>query len=310
MAEKHLFLGVEAIWASPRMRDLFEQVRRIAQSALPVILLGESGSGREVIARALHSCSPRHPKPFVDLSCGSLPADLIESELFGHERGSLSAPRSTRPGLLELAHQGTLFLNEIGSLAPRTEAKLLQAFDSAHGRRLGHVRQPRTDVRIIAATSAPSSAQRLFSALSARDTAQLLKIPPLRERPEDIEFLACHFLSQQNPELRFASGAMTALYSYLWPGNVRELRNTVLRSALMAKGPLLHADDILFSPAVPGATAGVAGLEPALIRQALADSGGRLQRAADSLGISRHALSRKIRFYGLNTTTLIERISA
>ncbi|MFN9430549.1 MAG: sigma 54-interacting transcriptional regulator [Acidobacteriota bacterium] len=308
MAEKHFFLGVEAIWASPRMCDLFAQVRRIAQSALPVVLLGESGSGREVIARALHYYSPRRPKPFVDLICGSLPANLIEAELFGYDRRSLTAPHSTRSGLLELAHEGTLFLNEIGSLAPRAEAKLLQTFDASHS--LGFVRQSHSNVRIIAATSSPSSAQRLYSALSARKTVELLEIPPLRERPEDIEALACHFLSQQNPELRFASGAMTALYAYLWPGNVRELRNTVLRSALLSKGPLLHADDILFSPAVPGACAGVAGLEPALIRQALADSGGRLQRAADSLGISRHALSRKIRFYGLNTTTLIERISA
>lgn len=296
MVEKHHFLGVEVILAAPRMREIFQQVRRLAQSDAPVLLIGESGSGKEVIARALHHYSPRRLKPFADLSCAGLPAELVESELFGHERGAYSGAHATQHALLEMAHEGTLFLDEIDSLDPRIQSKLLRVLDTSLFHRLGAVRQTRANVRIIAGSTSLLPPQ----ALLARLNAQPLVIPPLRERPEDIEALAVHFLSQQNPELRLASDAMMALYSYHWPGNVRELRNTVLRSALLAKGPILHADDIVFSSRIHAGATGIAGLEPALIRRALADSGGHRQRAAISLGISRHALARKIRAYGLS----------
>jgi transcriptional regulator with PAS, ATPase and Fis domain len=289
MVEKHQFLGVDAIVASPRMRDLLLQLRKAALSGASILLLGESGSGKEILARAIHHYSSRKLKPFVDLSCAALPVELVESELFGHERGAFSGAYAAKQGLLELAHQGSLFLDEIGALDPRLQAKLLRVFKTGSFYRLGAVKQTHADVRVIAATSQP---------LEKGICEVTITVPPLRERAEDIEALAAHFLSQQNPEMRFASDAMMAFYAYQWPGNVRELRNTVLRSALMAKGPLLHADDIVFSMQALN-DCGIEGLEPALIRRALADSGGHRQRAAESLGISRSTLSRKIRSYGL-----------
>ncbi len=311
--EKYQFLGVEAIIASPCMRELFVQVRKAAQSAATVLLLGESGSGKEIVARALHHYSPRKQNAFVDLSCAALPDDLVESELFGHERGAFSGAYQAKPGLLESANRGSLFLDEVGELDSRLQAKLLRVLDTGSFYRLGAVKQTKADVRIVAATNhtlIEAVARREFREDLYHRLAQVtLTVPPLRERPEEIEALACHFLAQQNPELLFASDAMMALYAYQWPGNVRELRNTVLRSALLAKGPLLHADDILFTPRPlgqrqnPEPQRGVAGLEPALIRRALAEAGGVRQRAAAALGMSPATLARKIRGYGLVAET-------
>jgi transcriptional regulator with PAS, ATPase and Fis domain len=309
MAEKLHFLGVDAIVASQRMRELFVQVRRAAQSTATILLTGESGSGKEIIARAIHYYSPRKDKAFVDLSCAALPDEMVESELFGHERGAFNGAYAAKQGLLELASEGSLFLDEIGELPSRLQAKLLRVLDTSSFYRLGAVKQTTANVRVIAATNQPleeSIANKSFREDFYHRVAQItIYVPPLRERPEDIEALASHFLAQQNPELRFASDAMVALYAYQWPGNVRELRNTVLRSALMAKGPLLHADDILFSPKpIPRPTDGPAlqgleGLEFAMIRRALEESNGHRQRAADALGISRRTLTRKIKNYGI-----------
>ncbi len=197
----------------------------------------------------------------------------------------------------------------------RLQAKLLRVLETKSFYRLGAVKQSKADVRIVVATndSLEQAVQsgRFRSDLYHRLALLPLRVPPLRERPEEIEALALHFLAQQNPELRFAADAMMALYAYRWPGNVRELRNTVLRSALLAKGPLLHADDLLFLPKSHGGALtprpgvdtyreGVPGVEPALIRRALSDAGGVRQRAATSLGMSRATLSRKIRHYGLD----------
>ncbi len=317
MVEKYQFLGVEAIIASLRMRELFQQVRKAAQSSSSILLLGESGTGKEIIARAIHHDSVRKMKPFVDLSCAALPKELVESELSGHERGAFSGANATRHGLFELAHEGSLFLDDIGALDPKLQAKLLRVLDTGMFFRLGAVKQTRADIRIIAASDRPLI-QSVRNGIFRQDLYErigqiTLTIPPLRERAEDIEALANHFLAQQNPELRFASDAIMALYSYHWPGNVRELRNTVFRSSLAAKGPLLHADDILFrlrtlqSPENQAEARGVEGLEQTMIRRALEDSGGHRQRTAESLGISRTSLSRKIRSYGLSVKTELHR---
>lgn len=317
MVEKYQFLGVEAIIASPRMRELFQQVRKAAQSSASVLLIGESGTGKEIIARAIHHDSVRKLKPFVDLSCGTLPKELVESELSGHVRGVFSGAHATRQGLFELAQEGSLFLDDIGALDPKLQSKLLRVLDTGMFFRLGAVKQTKADIRIIAATNRPllqSVRDGGFREDLYRRIGQItLTIPPLRERPEDIEALANHFLAQQNPELRFASDAIMALYSYHWPGNVRELRNTVFRSSLAAKGPLLHADDIVFrlrrlhSPENHAEERGIEGLEQTMIRRALEDSGGHRQRTAESLGISRTTLSRKIRGYGLNVSAQLQR---
>lgn len=317
MAQKQQFLGVEAIFASPAMLTLFDQVRKVAQSDASVLLVGESGSGKEIVARALHHYSPRQYKPFVDFSCGALPEDLIDAELFGQERGAVPGADSSNRGLFELANDGSIFLSEIGALGPRLQAKLLRLLDTGAFYRSGAVRQTRVNVRIIAAAGAPllgaTAGGGFRSDLYHRLSQISITVPALRERPEDIEALAAHFLAQQNPEMRFASDAIMALYAYHWPGNVRELRNTILQSALMAKGPLLHADDILFTLPPPSAAGdptrefGIAGLEQTMIRRALEASGGHRRRAAESLGISLSSLSRKIRSFGLSVPAATQR---
>lgn len=317
MVEKYQFLGVEAIIASPRMRELFQQARKAAQSSSSILLLGESGTGKEIIARAIHHDSVRKMKPFVDLSCAALPKELVEAELSGHERGAFSGANATRQGLFELAHEGSLFLDDIGALDSKLQAKLLRVLDTGMFFRLGAVKQTRSDVRIIAASDRPLL-QSIRNGIFRQDLYQrigqiTLTIPPLRERPEDIEALANHFLAQQNPELRFASDAIMALYSYHWPGNVRELRNTVFRSSLASKGPLLHADDIVFrlrnlqSPENQVEARGIEGLEQTMIRRAFEDCRGHRKRIAESLGISRTTLSRKIRSYGISVKTELHR---
>lgn len=303
MVERSQFLGVETILASPRMRDLMQQVRKAAPSPEAVLLVGEAGVGKEIIARALHHYSNRRPGPFVDLNCAAMPRELMASELFGYERGAIPGATAAKPGLLELAGEGSLYLDEAGAMEVDIQRKLRRALESGSFHRLGAVRHSRANVRVIAATVPRESRSILAVELLDRARAIHLEVPPLRERPEDIEALAGHFLAQQNPEMRLAADAMMALYSYQWPGNVRELRNTVLRSALLAKGPLLHADDILFTPRqIHTPVAGVTGLEPALIRRALVDHGGHRQRTADALGISRWTLARRMRDYGIAET--------
>ncbi len=300
------------------MRELFREVREVALTGLPVLLVGEPGSGKEIAARAIHHYSGRKPHPFVDLSCAALPDELLDAELFGHERGAFSGANAMKPGLLEMASQGSVFLDDVESLNARLRTKLSRVLEVGTFYRVGAVRPTRADVRLIAASNGPlpsasGAGNHLFNTLS--HTA--LTVPSLRERPEDIEALACHFLAQQNPELRFAADAMIALYSYRWPGNVRELRNAVLRSALMSKGPLLHADDIVFNirpsagaETTVGAERGVEGVEQAMIRRALAEAGGHRQRAADSLGISKTTLCRRIRSYGMAICLEEHRMSA
>lgn len=318
MQEHYQFLGVEAVAASPRMRELFEKVRIAAQSEAPILLLGEQGCGKEIVARAIHHYSSRKPHPFVDLSCAALPDEMLDAELFGHERGVFSGASAMKQGLLEMAERGSVFLDDAECLNERLQTKLSRVLETGSFFRVGGVRPARADVRLIAASSRPfqtTSAPR--NELYARLSETTLTVPSLRERPEDIEALACHFLAQQNPDLRFAADAMIALYSYRWPGNVRELRNAVLRSALLAKGPLLHADDIVFSlkPTLYSEDClpperGVEGVEQAMIRRALAENGGHRQRAADSLGISKATLCRRIRSYGLAISLEPQRRSA
>jgi transcriptional regulator with PAS, ATPase and Fis domain len=305
MVARFQSLGVDAIFASPRMQTVVEQVRQVAGTATPVLLVGEPGSGKEILARALHHYSPRQGNSFVDLACSAFPDHLVESELFGYERGAIAGADNPKQGLLEMAHRGTLFLDEVSELEPRIQAKLARAFETGTYFRLGALKQTRVDVRIIATVGSGASSE-----FPTRLGALTIPVPPLRERPEDIEALASHFLAQQNPELRFASDALVALYSYHWPGNVRELRNTVLRSALHSKGPLLHADDLMFAPK-PGPSRspeailqGLEGLEQAMIRRALEDSGGHRDRAAASLGMTRASLARKIRSYGLSAVPM------
>src|SRR5579883_2811296 len=237
------FLGMQAIISSPAMLQLLDLVQRISQTNAAVLITGESGSGKELIARAVHHYSLRCGKPWVDVSCAALPEHLVESELFGYEKGAFSGADSAKPGLFELAHQGTLFLDEIGELEPRMQVKLLRVLDGVAYYRLGGVKKVSVDVRVVAATNQNleiSVAEGRFrNDLYHRLSQFTLSVPPLRQRIDDIGPLATHFLAQQDPRLSFSQAAIEALAAYSWPGNIRELRNVVTKAGVLARGNVI-----------------------------------------------------------------------
>jgi two-component system response regulator AtoC len=318
-----VFLGMTAIIASEPMRRLMNSVERAARSSASVLITGESGSGKEVVARAVHHFSPRSHRPWVDLSCAALPEHLLESELFGYDRGAFSGADHTKPGLFEMAHQGTLFLDEIGELDPKMQVKLLRVLDGVPYYRLGGVKKVSADVRIVAATNQDLermvSEGRFRGDLFHRLGQLTLHVPPLRERVEDVAPLAWHILEQHDPEASFTSRALRLLESYAWPGNVRELRNVVMKAAVMNADLEIDAEHLpmaaarLSSPnggapsaaVLNGASTNGAGangasldhMERRMIFDALAAAGGHQQLAAARLGISRRTLSRKLKIY-------------
>src|SRR5690349_15827198 len=242
-AEVHIFLGMPAVIRSEAMRRLLQFVERVGRSSAAVLITGESGTGKELIARALHTCSPRAGRPWIDLNCAALPELLIESELFGYEKGAFSGAAATKAGMFELAQTGSVFLDEIGELPPRMQVKLLRVLDNAPYYRLGGTRKISVDARIIAATN-----QDLEQAMAAgqfrRDLYHRLgqvrvHVPALRDRQDDIAPLAQFFLEQQEQRLRLSPEALDALERYRWPGNVRELRNAVVQAAVMADGEVI-----------------------------------------------------------------------
>src|SRR5580692_6693098 len=257
------YLGMPAIVSSPGMRQLIELAERIAQSNAAVLITGESGSGKELIARAVHHYSLRCSKPWVDVSCAALPEHLVESELFGYEKGAFSGADTPKPGLFELAHHGTLFLDEVGELEPRMQVKLLRVLDGVAYYRLGGTRKVTVDVRIVAATNQDLETMvengQFRSDLYHRLGQICLRVPPLRERVEDIVPLAEHFLTQSNLNRYFSADALQALQRHRWPGNVRELRNVVTKAAVLARGSEIAGEDLLIAaPRVPVQSAQVA----------------------------------------------------
>jgi Nif-specific regulatory protein len=307
MPSEDCFLGVEAIIASPAMRSLMELVERVARTSAAVLIIGETGSGKEIVARAVHHYSLRSSKPWVDLNCGALPEQLMESELFGHEKGAFSGADMAKPGLFELAHTGTLFLDEVGELEPRMQVKLLRVLDGTPYYRVGGQRKVQVNTRIVAATNQnlETAVRRgqFRSDLYHRLNQCPIRVPPLRERPEDIVPLAEHFLRQHSPEALLSDEAKTRLRSYPWPGNVRELRNVVTMATIHAKDYTIEAADLQAlastSNPVPSSAGGLRldGLEREAILEALRKTGGRHQKAADLLGISRRTLTRKLKQY-------------
>jgi DNA-binding NtrC family response regulator len=242
------FLGMPAIIASQPMQRMMAMVERVARSSATVLITGESGSGKEIVARAVHHYSPRTNKPWVDLSCAALPEHLIESELFGYDRGAFSGADSNKPGLFELAHQGTIFLDEIGELEARMQVKLLRVLDGTPYYRLGGVRKITVDVRVVAATNQELEIAvgegRFRNDLYHRLSQVTLRVPPLRKRADDIAPLACYFLEQQDNRLRFSEAALEVLLGHSWPGNIRELRNVVIKAALLAEGETIVPEDL------------------------------------------------------------------
>lgn len=254
------------IGRSRRMREVFAILERIAPTSATVVLEGETGTGKEVVARELHRKSTRASEPFVVFDCGAVPKDLIESELFGHERGSFTGAVGSRQGLFEVAHGGTLFLDEIGELSLDLQPKLLRALEHREIRRVGSNRPIKVDVRLVAATNRRLDeevrAGRFREDLFYRLSVVRISLPPLRERIEDVPLLARHFLRQApfnrgpdgEPRVKgFTEEALTALMEYHWPGNVRELLNVVERATSFAEGDYIEIDDLpphILGPAV------------------------------------------------------------
>jgi transcriptional regulator with PAS, ATPase and Fis domain len=308
---KQNFLGMEAIIASPSLRELLATAERVARTDASVLITGESGTGKELIARAIHHFSKRANRPWVDLSCAALPEHLVESELFGYDRGAFSGAEISKPGLFELAHTGTIFLDEIGEIAPRIQVKLLRVLDSVPYFRLGGIRKISVDTRVVAATNRDLQqgvADGTFrSDLYHRLGEFTLHVPPLRDRIEDVEPLATHFLAQHNPEMHFSTSAMEWLQSHPWPGNIRELRNTIIKAAVLAKTNEIQIMDLPRSVVnKPGEACRLEGVEKEAILSALRITGGHQTRAAERLGISRRTLSRKLKIYVTESAELLQ----
>jgi DNA-binding NtrC family response regulator len=302
---------------SPAMRAVQERLLRVAPLRSTVLIFGESGVGKELVARSIHFNSPRRNGPFMALNCAAIPASLIESELFGHEKGSFTGAHARVRGKFEIADRGTLFLDEIGEMAPATQAKLLRVLEQKEFMRIGGDRSVRVDARVIGATNADLEAL-VADGGFRRDLYYRLKVitidvPPLRERRPDIPALIETFLddlSRSNAVERrpFTPEALVALQAYHWPGNVRELKNLVESLLVSTSGEAIGLEDlpqavaherfpVETSDLTPGAT--LADVERELIRRTLEFTGGNRTHSATLLGIGVRTLQRKIRSYGL-----------
>ena len=308
--------GTNLILASPLMHRFMRMVDRVAGHTESVLITGETGTGKEMIARTIHQSSHRSSRPWIDINCAALPENLVESELFGYEKGAFTGADSSRAGLFELADKGTLFLDEIGELQLQTQVKLLRVLDGYPFYRVGGHRKINVDVRIVAATNqdldAAVAAGRFRQDLFHRLGQFQLRVPPLRERPEDIVALAEHFLHLKKADGSFAPDAISALLSHAWPGNVRELRNLIARVAVESRQPEIHksqiADAMSGNPTAQRQSASMPvgnldSMEEQMIIRALERSGGHRSQAAEQLGISRRTLSRKLKEYNINVNS-------
>ncbi|HEX5723823.1 MAG TPA: sigma-54 dependent transcriptional regulator [Longimicrobiaceae bacterium] len=314
------------VGGSPAMRELFRLIRRAGPADVTVLVTGESGTGKELVARALHAESRRAKQAFVALNCSALPAELAESELFGHLRGAFTGADRDREGLFEAAHGGTLFLDEIGDLALPAQAKLLRALEQREVLRVGSTRPVPVDVRVVAATHQPleslAAAGRFRADLLFRLQVVTLALPPLRERREDVPALSASFLAELaarhgSPARALAEGARRALLAYEWPGNVRELRNAIERAVVLAEGDTIEAADLPPSVAasqaplrpadaalaeLPYAEArarALEGFERSFLAAALERHGGNVSRTAAALGLHRQSLQKMLRRLGI-----------
>jgi two-component system nitrogen regulation response regulator GlnG len=317
----------ERMGGSAAIGQVIQQVARVAESGFTVLVQGETGTGKELVARAIHQQSPRHQAPFVAVDCGAIPETLVESELFGHERGAFTGAQARREGYFQLARGGTLFLDEIGNIPLATQAKLLRALEQREVMPLGAARPVAVDTRIIAATNADLpegvKAGRFRADLYYRVSEFTISLPPLRSRREDIGHLAQRFLDEVSMELRrpvrrVSDEAMAALLQHEWPGNVRELRNVIRKAALLA-ADAVTAEHL---PALGAATAGAprSGPEPVsdelslrevaelaatraerdVIRQALEATKGNKTQAARMLRTDYTTLHAKMKRYGIS----------
>lgn len=306
---------------SPKMMQLFDTIKKISEYKTSVLIIGESGTGKEMVARCIHYNSPRNNGPFEALNCGAIPETLLESELFGHEKGAFTDAKKEKRGSFEMAHQGTLFLDEVGEMSLSAQVKLLRVLQEGEVKRLGSERTFTVDVRIIAATiqdlSRAAAEGKFREDLFYRLNVLPVHLPPLRERKEDIPLLVEHFIHKYNEQHRLntegaAEDVLARLLEYSWPGNVRELENAIERAMILAQGKKIEAD------CLPSEVLGTRPswkkdlwgdeysikkasriMEEELIRKALKKTGGNRSHAVKILEISHPALLSKIKEYGV-----------
>jgi DNA-binding NtrC family response regulator len=310
--------GLPALVAESRaMRSVLGQLERVAPSDVNVLITGEHGTGKDVVARWIHAASHRAGRPLITVNAGGIAETLFESELFGHVKGAFTDAKTDRIGSFELADGGTLFLDEIANVSPKQQAKLLRVLESGDLQRVGSSRIRRVDVRVLAATNADLGREvsegRFREDLLYRLNTVEIRLPPLRDRRDDVPWLVALFLRQQaarsgKAAAELTPGAMRALLHHPWPGNVRELRHAVERAVLMARGPVVTEEDLgLQVPRTAGASSAgelaaditLEEAERLLIQRALVRHGGNVSRAAETLGVSRSALYRRLQYYGL-----------
>jgi DNA-binding NtrC family response regulator len=317
--EKFSFEGI--VGNSPKLRDVIDRVKLVAPSKATILIEGETGAGKELIAQAIHQASPRARAPFVAVHCAALPPTLLESELFGHERGAFTGATERRIGRFEAADGGTLFLDEISEISPATQVKLLRFLETKAIERIGGMKLIQLDVRLVAATNKNPEQMVKDGALREdlffRLNVVRITVPPLRERAEDVPLLLDHYMklfSEENnvPPLTIEPGAMRQLQAYAWPGNIRELRNFVENAVVLRRGGRLTEFDLepkFHGGAVPAGTAAPAAAatpeamanplsveenEKRLLREALIKARGNRTKAAEFMGISRRTLHRKL----------------
>ena len=313
----------EIVGTSRRMQAVFELIRRAAPARSNILITGESGTGKELVARAIHRLSPRSSEPFVPVHTTAIPSELLESSLFGHVKGAYTGAVSSRKGLFEAAHQGTLFLDEVGTVNPETQTKLLRVIQEREIRRVGGVEARSVDVRLVAATNVDLwgevQAGRFREDLYYRLNVITIDLPPLRHRREDIPLLVSHFLSTYTEEnnrevIGFSPEAIDALADYSWPGNVRELETAVERAVVLSRGETIELDELplplraeskdeLTISEIPAEGLdfryAVATFQAQLIRQALKQTGGVQRKAARMLQLSPTTLNEMVHRFGL-----------
>jgi two-component system response regulator HydG len=309
------------IGRSPKMKEVFDTLSLVAPTDATVLILGESGTGKELVANSIHHNSPRASQPFIKVSCAALPETLLEGELFGHEKGAFTGAIARREGRFQLAHRGTIFLDEVGEMSMTTQTKLLRVLQEKEFEPLGSTRTVKVDVRVIAASNKDLEREvkegRFREDLFYRLNVVPVSLPALRERKEDIPALATHFFAVYRDKNKketkdISRKAMDLLMRYDWPGNIRELENCVERAVILARGEIIAPADL--PPAIQALTSSdreVQGLElpsgislqeveKALIVKTLEDTGGNRTRAAEILGINRRTLQNKLKEYGIN----------
>ena len=305
------------IGTSAAIRDLEAQATRVVKSHVPILILGETGAGKGVLARWLHANGPRAREPYVDLNCAGLARELVESELFGHEKGAFTGATAAKAGLIEVAHRGTVFLDEIGDLDLAVQPKLLKVLEEKRFRRVGDVRERTVDVRFLAAANQDldqrAEEKSFRQDLLYRINTITLHVPALRDRVEDIPILASAILEALARDMPYGKRTLTpaavrALQEHSWPGNVRELRNALEHAVLLTDGATIDADAVgLRRRASSSSMTAAASNDQTLraseiqeITRALQAEGGRVEKAAERLGVPRSSLYQKIRKYGIS----------